>query len=85
MLLSQCLVRFSAEDAAKVAFKALQEKAGLSDNEEDSFATEFLTQKEVTFSLVSEEEELGFWREFKAKQKMAGNKKKPWQSKLFPC
>lgn len=55
------------------------------DTKVDSLVIDFLNQS-VTVSLVSGEEEIQFWREFKNKQKNQNYKRKPWQSKsLISC
>lgn len=92
------MVRFNNEGGAAVAFKSLKgEEANDSEKKEDekenevkeggdekeaeNLAVDFLKQS-VVFSLVSGEEEIQFWREFKNRQKNQNYKRKPWQSKL---
>lgn len=85
----QCHVRFSEENGAQEAFKALKEKAEITSDEE-KISIEVLGQK-VEVNVVSDEEETKFWREFQSRQfnKNRNNNNK-WQSKsnesvCFPC
>ena len=68
------------EDGAKEALKILKEQAEVKSEDADKVSIELCGQK-VDVSLVSEEEEKQFWREFQSKQFIP--KKNKWQSMLF--